>query len=97
MVLFFSVRGDRKCEINYEKKEKNFFSPLGSFLTIFVVSFPEKMIRKFFGEGEEVDSKKKSNFKKKLLSAFFGIMGRKKGVCVGRCMCLRNHGGRKVI
>ena len=32
------------------KKKKNFFSPLGSFLTILVVSFPEKMIRKFFGE-----------------------------------------------
>ena len=28
---------------------------------------------------------------------FLGIMGRKNGVCVGRCMCSRNHGGRKVI
>ena len=41
--------------------------------------------------------KKKSNFKKKVLSAFLGIMGRKDGVCVGRCMCSRNHGGKKVI
>ena len=42
--------------------------------------------------------KKKCIFKKKVLSAFFlGIMGRKDGVCVGRCMCLRNHGGKKVI
>ena len=32
MVLFFSVKGERKCEIDYKKKE-NFFSPLGSFLT----------------------------------------------------------------
>ena len=30
MVLFFSVRGEGKCEIDYKKKE-NFFSPLGSF------------------------------------------------------------------
>ena len=32
MVLFFSVRGEGKYEIDYEKK-KIFFSPLGSFLT----------------------------------------------------------------
>ena len=30
MVLFFSVRGEVKCEIDYKKKE-NVFSPLGSF------------------------------------------------------------------
>ena len=35
MVLFFSVRGEKKCEINYKKKKKKFFSPLRSFLTIF--------------------------------------------------------------
>ena len=34
MVLFFSVKGEEKCEIDNKKKE-NFFSPLGSFLTIF--------------------------------------------------------------
>ena len=34
MVLFFSVRGEGKCEIDYKKK-KMFFSPLWSFLTIF--------------------------------------------------------------
>ena len=32
MVLFFSVRGEEKCEINYKKKE--FFSPLGNLFTI---------------------------------------------------------------
>ena len=36
MFLFFSVRGEGKCEIDY-KKNKNFFSPLGSFLTNFGV------------------------------------------------------------
>ena len=34
MVLFFSVRGEGKCEID-NKKKKFFFSPLGSFLTNF--------------------------------------------------------------
>ena len=34
MVLFFSVRGEGKFEIDYKKKE-NVFSPLGSFLTNF--------------------------------------------------------------
>ena len=32
MVLFFSVTGEGKCEI---EKKKIFFPPLGSFLTIF--------------------------------------------------------------
>ena len=35
MVLFFSVRGEGKFEIDYEKKRKIFFLSLGSFLTIF--------------------------------------------------------------
>ena len=34
MILFFSVIGEEKCEINLKKK-KIFFSPLGSFFTIF--------------------------------------------------------------
>ena len=34
MILFFSVRGEGKYEID-NKKKKIFFSPLGSFLTIF--------------------------------------------------------------
>ena len=41
--------------------------------------------------------KKKSNFKKRCYAQFLGIMGRKDLVCVGRCMCSRNHGGKKVI
>ena len=28
---------------------------------------------------------------------FLGIMGRKNGVCVGRCMCSHNHVGKEVI
>ena len=34
MVLFFSVIGEGKCEINLKKKKK-FFSPLGSFFDHF--------------------------------------------------------------
>ena len=34
MVLFFSVRGEGKFEIDYKKK-KFFFLSLGSFLTMF--------------------------------------------------------------
>ena len=32
---------------------------------------------------------------KKVLSAFFGHNVSENGVCVGRCMCPRNHGGKK--
>ena len=35
MVLFFSVRGEGKFEIDYKKKETFFFLPLVSFLIIF--------------------------------------------------------------
>ena len=35
MVLFFTVRGEGKCEINYKKKKKIFFLLKGGFLTIF--------------------------------------------------------------
>ena len=35
MALFFSVRGEGKCEINYKKKEKKMFLRSGYFLTIF--------------------------------------------------------------
>ena len=40
MVLFFSVRGEGKYEINYKKKI--FFSPFGNFFTIFGRSFAGK-------------------------------------------------------
>ena len=41
MVLFFSVRGEGKCEIDFKKKEI-FFSPLVSFLTNFGGEFAGK-------------------------------------------------------
>ena len=35
MVLFYSVRGEEKCEIDYKKKKKIFFLLSEYFLTIF--------------------------------------------------------------
>ena len=51
-VLFFSVTGEGKCDLNHEKKGI-FFSPLGSFFYHFGREFAEKMIRKFFGGKEK--------------------------------------------
>ena len=64
-----------------------------------MVSLPEKMIRKCFGGKEKEDraKKKKSNFRKRCYALFLGIIGRKNGVCLVRCMCWRNHGGKQVI
>ena len=58
-----------------------------------MVSLTEKMIRKCFGVTEQ----KKVILRKRCKARFLGTMGRKNGVCVGRCMCPRNHGGKKVI
>ena len=51
----------------------------------------------FRGLGEGVESKKKVILRKRGKARFLGIMCRKNGVCVGRCMCTRIHGGKKVI
>ena len=54
------------------------------------------MIRKCFGGKEkELRAKKKVILRKMVVSAFFRHYGSE--VCVGRCMCSRNHGGKKVI
>ena len=58
MVLFFSVRGWGKCEINYKKKNF-FFISSGAFSLILVVSLPEKMISKNFGGKEKEERAKK--------------------------------------
>ena len=52
MVLFFSVRGKGKSEINYKKK-KIIFCFRELFLIFLVVRLPEKMIRKYFGGKEK--------------------------------------------
>ena len=42
-------------------------------------------------------SRKEKNviLRKRCSARFLGIICRKNGVCVGRCMCPRNHGGKK--
>ena len=44
-----------------------------------------------------VERKKKLILRKRCKARSLGIMCRKNGVCVGRCMCTRIHGGKKVI
>ena len=47
-----------------------------------MVSLPEKMIRKCFGGKEKEERAKKSNFKKKVSSAFFRHnVSKKRSVC----------------
>ena len=63
-----------------------------------MVSLPEKMIRKCFGGKEKEErAKKKVILRKRCKARFLGIMCRKNGVCMGRCMCTRIRGGKKVI
>ena len=53
MVLFFSVRGEGKCEKNCKKRKKIFSSFREVFRPLLVVSLPEKMIRKCLGGKEK--------------------------------------------
>ena len=53
MVLFFSVRGEGKCEKNYKKKKKKCYSFWEVFSPFLVAILPEKMIRKCFGGKEK--------------------------------------------
>ena len=73
MVLFFSIRGEEKCEINY-KKQKIFFFLFVSFLDHFWSFVSEKMIRKCFG-GNEKEWRKRKILKKNVLSAYFRHYG----------------------
>ena len=49
------------------------------------------------GGGEGGESKRKVILRKRCSARFLGIMGRKNGVCFGRCICSPNHIGKKVI
>ena len=62
MVLFFSVRGEGKCEKNYKKKEK-FFSPLVSFFDYFwSLVFRKRLLGSFSGVRRRSRVQKKSIF-----------------------------------
>ena len=54
-----------------------------------VVSLTEKMIRKCFGGKEKKKTAKKSNFKTKVLSAFFEALWVGKLECVWVGVCVR--------
>ena len=84
MVLFFSVRGEGKCEINYKKKKKKISYFRDVFLSFLVVSLPEKMIRKYFGVRRRSRDKKNVILRKRCKARFLDIMGRKNGECVDR-------------
>ena len=49
-----------------------------------MVSFPEKMIRKYFGGKEKSTEQKKVILGKRCKARFLDIMCRKNGVCMGR-------------
>ena len=97
MVLFFSVRGEGKYEKNYKKRKKNFSSFRGVFGPFLVASFPEKLLGSVSGVRRRSREEKNVVLRKRCSAHFLGIMCRKNGVYVGRCMCPRNHGGIKVI
>ena len=60
-----------------------------------MVSLPENMNRKCFEVRRRSTEQKKVILRKRCKARFLGIMCRKNGVCVSRCMCPRNHGGKK--
>ena len=64
------------------KNRKFIFVLFGSFLDFLVVCLPENIIRNCFGRNEKEWRKKKSNLKKKVLSAFFRHYGsERRSVC----------------
>ena len=86
--MFFSVRGEGKCERNYKKKKKK-ISSFGRFFDHFWSLVCRKSwLGNVRGKGEGVQSKKKVILRKRCKAHFLDIMGRKNGVCVGR-WCVR--------
>ena len=80
-----------------KKKEIFFLSFRELFHLFWSLVCRKRWLGSVLGVRRRSREQKKSNFKKKVLSTFLAIMSRKNGVCVGRCMCLRNHGAKKVI
>ena len=95
MVLFFSVRGDGKFEIDY-KKEKIFFPLFRELFNYFWwLVYRKRWLGSVSGVRRRSTEQKKVILRKRCKARFLGIICRKNGVCVGRCMCPRNHGGKK--
>ena len=87
MVLFFSVRGEGKCEIDYRKKKK-FFSFRELFNFFWWLVCRKRLLGSVSGVRRRSREQKKVILRKRCKARFLHIMGRKNGVCVGR-RCVR--------
>ena len=81
------------------KKKKIYICPLGSFFYHFLsLVCRKRWLRSVSGVRRRIrEQKKKVILRKRCEARFLCIMGRKNGLCLGRCMCWRNHGEKKVI
>ena len=79
------------------KKGKKIFPPFGRFFDHFWSLVCRKRLGSVSGVRRRSREEKNVILRKRCLAPFLGIICRKNGVCVGRCMCPRNHGGKKVI
>ena len=75
MVLFFSVRAEGKCEINYKKKKFFFISFTKLFHYFWSLVCRKRSLGSVSGVRRKSREQKKRNFKKKVLSAFFRHYG----------------------
>ena len=91
MVLFISVRGEEKSEINYKKKKKKFFLLLAVFLTIFwSLVCRKRLLGSVSGVRRTSREKKKVILRSRCKARFLNIMGRKNGVCVNKSQKKKN-------
>ena len=84
MVLFFSVRGEEKCEIDYKKKKKFFFCFRELFTYFWCLLCRKRCLGSVLGVRRRSREQKKVILRKRCKARFLHIMGRKNGVCVGR-------------
>ena len=84
MVLFFSVRGEGKFEIDYKKKKKFFFSFRELFNYFWWLVCRKRWLGNVSGVRRRSNEQKKVILRKRCKARFLDIMCRKNGVCVGR-------------
>ena len=80
------------------KKRKKIVSPFERLFDHFwSLVCRKRLLGSVSGVRRRIREQKKVILRKRCKARFLVIMGRKNGVCVGRCMCPRNQGGKKVI
>ena len=85
MVLFLSVRGEGKCEINYKTKEKKNFPSFGRFFDHFwSLVCRKRCLGNVSGVRRRSTKQKKVILRKRCKARFLDIMSLKNRVCVGR-------------